>query len=89
MSREQELNPAAKGPHMLLHLYIVHVTMLASFLAKLAFGQRTAHASTTDKMHSVQTGQAGYKQKDCQTLPRQGKMVFQIFLPLKMVCQVF
>ena len=61
---------------------------LVFFLTKLAFGQRTAHASTTDKVHGVQTGQAGYKQKDCQTLPRQDKTVFKIFQPLKIVCQL-
>ena len=54
------------------------------FLAKLAFGQRTtASASITDKMHGAWTGQAGYKRKDCQTLPRQGKTVLKNFLPLK------
>ena len=57
------------------------------FLAKLVFGQRIALASTTEKMHSVMTGHHGYKQKDGQTSPRYVKMVFQIFLPLKMVCQ--
>ena len=51
--------------------------------------ERTAPASITDKMHSVWTGQAGYKQKECQTLPRQDKIVFRVFLPLKMVCQLF
>ena len=51
--------------------------------------ERTAPASITDKMHSVWTGQAGYKQKECQALPRQDKIVFRVFLPLKMVCQLF
>ena len=57
-----------------LHLELVF------FLAKLAFGQRTAHALTTNKMHDIWTGQAGYKKKDCQILPRQGEIVLKIFL---------
>ena len=61
---------------------------LVFFLAKLVLGQRTAPACTTDKMHGVQTRQAGYKRKDSQTLQKQGKMVFQNFLPLEMVCQL-
>ena len=65
-----------------LHLELVF------FLAQLAFGQGIAHATTIDKVHDVQIGQAGYKKKDCQILPRQGKMVLKIFLPLKMVCQL-
>ena len=44
------------------------------FLAQLAFRRGTAHALTTDKVHDVRTGQAGYKKKDGQTLLRQGKM---------------
>ena len=43
-------------------------------MAELSFGQVTAHASSTDKMRCVQTGQ---KKKDCQTLPRQDKMVLK------------
>ena len=57
-------------------------------LGTLAFGQETAHALTTDKVHDVQTRQAGYKKKDCQILSRQGNMVLKKFLPLKMVCQL-
>ena len=70
-------------------LHLECVFFLFNFSLLLDFEQRTAPALTSDKMHGVQGGQAGYKQKDLQTLPRQGKMVFQIFLPLKMVCQVF
>ena len=40
------------------------------------------HAPTTDKVYDVQTGQARQKRKDCQTSPRQGKMI------LKIVCQL-
>ena len=65
-----------------LHLKLVF------FLAKLVFGKGTAHVLALDKMHSVWHGQAGYKKKDCQTLPRQGKVVLKFFLPLKMVCQL-
>ena len=39
-------------------------------------------------MHNVWTGQAGYKTKDCQILPKQGKTVLKNSLPLKMVCQL-
>ena len=53
--------------------------MLGTKDIPLAFRQRTTPALTTDKMHGIQTGQEGYKQKDCQALPRQGKMVFEIF----------
>ncbi|KAM7337352.1 hypothetical protein ACRRTK_003471 [Alexandromys fortis] len=31
-----------------------------------AIWQGTAHASTTGKVHDVQTGQAGHKKKDCK-----------------------
>ena len=58
------------------------------FLAQLAFGQKTAHALTTDKVNGVWTGQAVYKKNDYQTLPRQGKIILEIFLPLKMVSQL-
>lgn len=49
------------------------------FLAKLSFEQRTASALTTVKIHSAHTRLAGYKKNYFQTLPRQGKMVFEKF----------
>ena len=58
------------------------------FLAHLAFGQGTAHVLITGKVHDFQTGQAGYKKNECQTLPRQSKMALKFFLPLKIVCQL-
>ena len=42
------------------------------FLAQLAFGQETAHASTTDKVHNVWTGQPGYKKKRLSNLAKTG-----------------
>ena len=38
------------------------------FLAKLAVGQGTAHASTTDKVHNACIGQARYKKKTAKLI---------------------